>query len=155
MPDSPSAPAPRDAPGPPDVGLSRRQRLALERWFREAYDQNRKFAGRFMVVWLRSGEGAALRLGVVSSRKVGRAVARNRARRRLREVFRRERPLLGGAVDVVIVARASIAAASWPELVADFRGIMARAGLAAPASPESTESGATGSGNGPERGPIG
>ena len=35
-------------------------------------------------------------------------------------------------MDVVIVARASIAAASWPELVADFRGIMARAGLAAP-----------------------
>ena len=132
MPDLPSVPAACGAPASPDVGLSRRQRLVLERWFREAYDQNRKFVGRFMVVWLRGGDGAALRLGVVSSRKVGNAVIRNRARRRLREMFRRERPSLKGAADVVIVARASIASASWPELVADFRRIAARAGLAPP-----------------------
>ena len=135
MPDLPSAPAVRGAPTPADIGLSRKQRLVLERWFREAYGQNRKFVGRFMVVWLREGESAGLRLGVVSSRKIGGAVVRNRARRRLREMFRRERPSLRGTVDLVIVARASIEAASWEELVADFRKIAVRAGL--------TESGAT------------
>jgi len=79
-----------DAAGP-DHGLPRARRLTRTSGFQEAYGQGRKFVGRYMVLFLRSGPDAALRLGVVSSRKVGGAVARNRARRRIREVFRHER----------------------------------------------------------------
>ncbi len=84
-----------------------------------------------MLLWLRSGPGAALRLGVVTSRKVGDAVARNRARRRMREVFRRQRAGLRGEVDVVLIARASLPAAPWNEVVQDFLKLAERAGLAA------------------------
>lgn len=44
------------------------------------------------------------------SRKVGGAVVRNRARRRLREIFRRRRRLMGGAIDIVVHCRQEIAA---------------------------------------------
>ena len=73
-----------------------------------------------MVVWLRTGAGASLRLGVVASRKVGNAVARNRARRLLREVFRRHRGECSGAFDVVIVARRSLLDARWPQIEQEF-----------------------------------
>lgn len=82
-----------------------------------------------MLLWLRSGPDAALRVGVVASRKVGPSVQRARARRRLREVFRRHRPELRGAVDLVLVARASLVLAPWAELVAEFLWLMDKAGL--------------------------
>ena len=84
-----------------------------------------------MVLWLRSGEGASLRLGVVTGRKVGEAVERNRARRRLREVFRRHRHLFAGSWDVVLVARRAILDASWADLSAELLALSRRAGLRA------------------------
>jgi len=113
----------------PRQRLGRRQRLTQTKHFEETYAQGRKWVGRYMVLWLREGEGAALRLGVVASRKVGGAVKRNRARRRLREVYRRHRERLDGRYDVVLVARARLPEAAWPDVVEDFLKLAARAGL--------------------------
>jgi ribonuclease P protein component len=113
----------------PGCGLSRRQRITRPAEFDEAYRQNRKFVGRFMVLYVRTGERAGLRLGVVSSRKVGGAVERNRARRLIRETYRRQRAGLRGAADVVLVARAAIARARPGELAADFDDLALRSGL--------------------------
>jgi ribonuclease P protein component len=113
----------------PDQGLARHQRLTQSRFFEESYAQRNKHVGRYMILWLRSGEGAALRLGVVTSRKVGHAVIRTRARRRIREVYRRNRAQLAGAWDVVIIVRASLAQATHDEITRDFLELAARAGL--------------------------
>lgn len=122
----------------PDRGLSRRQRLVRPSQFTEAYEHGRKFAGQHMVLWLRIAEGADRRLGVVSSRRVGGAVQRNRARRRLRALFRQERERLSGRADLVLVARASCVRASWTELLEDFRALARRAGIAlSPPEPSS------------------
>ena len=115
----------------PDEGLPAARRLRTTGLFAEAYDQNRCQRGRHMLLWLRRGPDAALRLGVVTSRKVGDAVARVRARRRLREVFRRHRAQLRGAFDVVLIARASLPGAPWDEVVNDFMKLAERAGLLA------------------------
>lgn len=50
-------------------------------------------------------EGAVSRLGLVVSRKVGDACARNRVKRLLREYFRLHRHELSSTVDLVVVAR--------------------------------------------------
>lgn len=44
------------------------------------------------------------RLGIVASRKVGNAVIRNRAKRRIRDVFRRHKHLGAPAMDIVIIS---------------------------------------------------
>lgn len=113
----------------PSEAFPRSQRLTSASLFREAYDSGRNFAGEFMVMWLRSGPGASLRLGVVASRKVGNAVQRARAKRRLREAWRRSRSLFRGDYDVVLVARRSIIPASWESVVADLVRLARRAGL--------------------------
>jgi ribonuclease P protein component len=66
------------------------------------------------------------RLGVVASRRVGGAVVRNRAKRRLRELFRRELSTDGRApgeraLDVVAIARRELADAPFAALEADFQ----------------------------------
>ena len=131
---SPGAAESRGNAGRPEFGLPRSRRLTRSGGFQEAYGQGRKFVGRYMVLFLRSGPDAALRLGVVTSRKVGDAVARNRARRRIREVFRHERPGLSGADDMVVVARYARCEPPMGELRADFLALAARAGLRSPAS---------------------
>jgi ribonuclease P protein component len=115
----------------PDQRLRRAQRVTASRLFTEAYDQGRKTVGRFMVLWLRTGEGAALRLGVVTGRKVGGAVARVKARRRLRAVWRQHRSQLQGAVDVILIGRSTLPDAPWPAVVEDFLQVARRAGLVA------------------------
>jgi ribonuclease P protein component len=118
----------------PDIGLPRSRRLTRTSGFQEAYGQGRKFVGRYMVLFVRSGPDAALRLGVVTSRKVGGAVERNRARRRIREIFRHERPGLTGTDDMVLVARYARREPPMDELRADFLALAVRAGLRRPAS---------------------
>ncbi|MGE3336756.1 MAG: ribonuclease P protein component [Alphaproteobacteria bacterium] len=69
----------------------------------------------------------AIRVGFTASRKVGGAVARNRARRRLRAAVRDVLPDAGRAgTDYVVIARAGTAARPYAALVDDLRAAIAR-----------------------------
>jgi ribonuclease P protein component len=69
----------------------------------------------------------ALRIGFTASRKVGIAVERNRARRRLRAAAAEIMPrhALPGH-DYVLIARAETAARPWPALLADLEAALRR-----------------------------
>ena len=115
--------------------LGGKQRLRHTAQFQQAYDQDRRWHGRLMVLFLRSGPDASLRLGVVASKKVGNAPERARAKRRLREAFRRQRAGFASRTDdVVLVARRSILDAPWDAVVAELRKLAAQAGLTPPAA---------------------
>lgn len=109
--------------------LQRHQRLTRTGEFRQTYAQGRRWVGRDMVLWLRTGEGTAMRLGVVASKKVGNAVCRARAKRRLRSLFRIHRELFDGDVDVVLVARRAILKADWEVLERELLKLSRRAGI--------------------------
>ena len=123
---------PEQPRGAPDRGLSRRQRLTRSASFAEAYAQGRKWVGRTLVLYLREGDDASLRLGVVSSRKVGKAPYRNRARRLIREAWRLNRHRFSGDVDVVLIARAAAARARFSEVEEDLLRLARKAGLLKP-----------------------
>jgi len=69
------------------------------------------------------------RLGVVTGKTVGNAVARNRARRLMRESFRLHQRELTGPVDLVLVARPSIAGKKLAEVERDFLRVLRQAGI--------------------------
>ena len=64
------------------------------------------------------------RLGIAASRKIGNAVTRNRAKRRVRELFRAHKPLK--AIDIVFVPRREMVHAAWPDLEADYCAALQR-----------------------------
>jgi len=119
-----------NAPGP-DRRLRRHQRLTSTADFQATYAQGKSGATRTMVMWLRSGPGASLRLGVVASKVIGNAICRARAKRRLREAWRLNRHRFKGEVDVVLVARRSILTAKWGDVTDDLIRLAGKAGLLA------------------------
>jgi ribonuclease P protein component len=77
--------------------------------------------GRYLVVFALPGEGEVCRLGITATRKIGGAVVRNRARRRIRELSRAYGGLLEGwAGDLVVNVRQGCARVRWEELAEDF-----------------------------------
>lgn len=115
----------------PDRRLRRHQRLTSPSDFQDTYAQGKSGAARTLVMWLRVGPGASLRLGVVASKVIGNAVCRARAKRRLREAWRLNRARFRGDVDVVLVARRSILTARWQDVNDDLIRLAGRAGLLA------------------------
>jgi ribonuclease P protein component len=69
------------------------------------------------------------RLGVVTARRIGGAVVRNRARRLLREAFRLHQHELARPVDLVLVARPSIAGKGFAAIERDFLTALRKARL--------------------------
>ncbi len=82
-----------------------------------------------MTMWLRKDVDSCLRLGVVASKRIGNAVARNRAKRRLREVFRLNRRLFDTTDDAVLVARHAILKADWPDIEKELLLLARKAGI--------------------------
>jgi ribonuclease P protein component len=66
------------------------------------------------------------RLGLAAGRRVGGAVERNRARRLLRESFRRNKREVAGGLDVVIVAKHEIVGRSQGEVESEYRECLRR-----------------------------
>ena len=86
-----------------------------------------------MFLWLRSGENASLRLGVVTSKKVHlRANKRNLARRRLREAYRNLRPYFSGDFDVILVGRRNILSSDWKAVAEEMLHLAKKAGIITP-----------------------
>ena len=89
-------------------GFGRDRRLRQRREFDLVFRRGRRLGGALFTLIALPNERADHRLGIAVGRRVGGAVERNRARRLLREAFRR----LGGPVrpghDMVLVARPEI-----------------------------------------------
>jgi ribonuclease P protein component len=78
------------------------------------------------------GEAAAVRVGFTASRRVGNAVARNRAKRRLRAAAAAVLAQHGRiGTDYVLIARGETGARPYPELVADLEMALRRVAHAA------------------------
>ena len=107
--------------GKRDESLRSAQRIGRSSEFQTIMSSGSRGVSPYLVaIWLAGGTGGIpSRLGVVASRKVGGAVQRSRAKRLLREVYRRtpDRP----AGDLVLIARRGIQGASWNNLVRAYR----------------------------------
>lgn len=79
--------------------------------------------------WTMLSPGSESRLGVITSRRIGSAVARNRARRLLRETFRLHRPEFKQPVTLVLVAKPAIVGKKLQDVERDFLSVMRQAGL--------------------------
>ncbi len=105
-------------------------RLSSPTAFRSVFSTGRSHASGSVVLYVaKRAEGGPTRAGFVVSRKIGGAVARNRAKRLLREVLRIEGGNVPEGLDLVVIARPSIGGASYQTVASDLRSVLQSAGL--------------------------
>jgi ribonuclease P protein component len=127
---APSPEVPSRTSGARRLRLGRATRLAQSRDFARVRQAGERLAqGCLIANWHKLSEGAAPKLGIVTSKKIGGAVARSRARRLLRESFRLHQHDLARPVELVLVARNSIAGKKFADVEKDFLLVLKRAGL--------------------------
>lgn len=107
------------------------QRLRRTGEFRAVREQGRRIdCGAFLLTWFRRPTGTAVassRVGVVASRaSVGDAVHRNRAKRRLRELYRRHQQVVPAGLDLVLTARPALLRIEFFEAARRFTEACAR-----------------------------
>ena len=115
---------------PAALGFPRSRRLKQQGEFARARAQGQRLICGCLIANVLPRPGLlAARLGVVTGKTVGNAVARNRARRLMRESFRLHQHELAGPVDLVLVARPSIAGKKLAEVERDFLWVLRQARL--------------------------
>lgn len=111
--------------------LTRAQRVRKRAEFVRIQASSARVTTRHLLMLLAIRDDAeAARLGVVASRKVGPAVARNRAKRLVREAFRLHQDAFPAGLDVVVVVRPGTHQLGRADLEAEIAGPRARAELA-------------------------
>lgn len=103
------------------------QYLTRKAQFDLVYEDGRSWAGKTIVIKARPNGLDLSRYGFTVSRRIGKAVVRNRIKRLLREILR-QTPLQGGW-DIILIARAPAAGADYKVLGKAVRSLLYRAGL--------------------------
>lgn len=104
--------------------LKKEFRINRKRDYDNIYKNGRKILGRYMVLFFLKKTTGFTRYGIVTSKKLGHAVNRNLAKRRLRAIIYSNMDKYGGPYDIVIVARNTINSASFEDISRDYHNIM-------------------------------
>jgi ribonuclease P protein component len=103
--------------------------------FQRMRREGQSFHGKFIVLSvLKDLPSAEVRVGLITSRRVGGAVVRNRVRRRLREIVRVARPNIAAGTWLTVVARQAAAKATLQILSAEWHQLARRSFILAACS---------------------
>ncbi len=94
--------------------------LSLNAQFKKLYQRGASSVTPSVVLYTKRNGLTTNRVGITVSKKIGKAVVRNRAKRRLREVYKLNIKNLKCGFDFVMVARGRTATVPFSKLNADF-----------------------------------
>ena len=102
--------------------------LKFNHIFQRLY-RSRGAADGLLVLYARPNRTGNNRVGVTVSKKLGKAVVRNRVRRRLREVYRLNEDKFLSGWDIVVVARSRCISADFNRLTGAYLSLAEKAGI--------------------------
>jgi ribonuclease P protein component len=118
------------AESPQRLRFSRAMRIKQGRDFTRIRQEGRRLVNGCLIAnWVKLPPDGVARLAVITSSRIGNAVVRNRARRLMREVFRVHQHDFAAPVELVLIARPSIAGKALADVEKDFLTTLRKAGL--------------------------
>jgi ribonuclease P protein component len=100
------------------------QRIRRHADFQDVYERGTRVPGRYYTLFTKPNGLATGRLGIAATKRLGGSVVRNRAKRLIREVFRRND--IAPGLDIIVVPRRELLSASLNALEADYRATVTR-----------------------------
>ncbi len=107
----------------------RRERLTKQSEYLDVYRNGEKQVGRAFICHAVRRHGQGRKLGIAVSRKVGKAVIRNRLKRYVREIYRTHRTLLAEDAHLVVVARPAAVTLDYAQCEDAIRTLLRKGGL--------------------------
>ena len=102
--------------------------LKLNHIFQRLY-HTKGLANGYLVLYARPNRTATNRVGVTVGKKLGKAVVRNRVRRRLREIWRLNKKDMEQGWDIILVARVRAVETSYQKLEKTYLRLLKEVGL--------------------------
>jgi ribonuclease P protein component len=110
----------RSDQGGTDRTFARASRLRARKLFLEVYERGHRVHTSFFILFGLTGATPRSRLGITATKKFGHAVARNRIKRVVREIFRKNRDTTASPVDLVVNVKVGAREQSYDRLEADL-----------------------------------
>jgi len=110
----------RSDDGGADRTLARASRLRARKLFLHVYERGQRVHSAYFVLFGIKGATSRSRLGITATKKFGHAVARNRIKRVVREIFRSHRVDGDPPVDLVVNVKSNAREQSFDRLEADL-----------------------------------
>ena len=103
--------------------------IKLNKDFKTAYYHGKAFVHPLLILYVRKNREKTCRIGITTGKKLGHAGVRNRARRRLREVYRLNEHRFKPGYDIVVVARSRCITADFQKLTNGYLSLAQKAGI--------------------------
>ena len=100
--------------------------IKLNKEFRRAYYRGKSFTTPLVTIYAFRTRRLDSRLGLTASKKIGKAVQRNRARRVMKEAYRLLEDRFPKGYDYVLVARTKTIETTTPQMVQSMRFALSR-----------------------------
>ncbi len=85
--------------------------------FKRVYKYGKSYANRYVVLYVLKNNSKNRKIGYSVSKKIGKAVVRNRVKRLFREAYRNNNHKVISGVDIILIARKPIVNASYQQIV--------------------------------------
>lgn len=107
--------------------LQRTYRLKRRNDFRKVFRGGTSVANRqFVLYTFKRTDGEVSRVGISISRKVGKAVVRNRIKRLIKEIVRKWMDQIHPQMDLILIARNPVVGLDYKEMESSLRHVMKR-----------------------------
>ena len=103
--------------------------IKKNRDFKSLYRLGKSSVNPYLVVYCRKNRRGESRLGISVGTKVGKAVCRNRVRRRIREAYRLSEERIRPGYDMIVVARVRAATADYRDIETSLMDLCSKLGL--------------------------
>ena len=108
-----------------DQSFPKAFRLLKREEFKKVYARGKRVVGRYILIHALPNALGHPRLGITVTKRSGKAVVRNRWKRLIREVFRRNKELFP-AMDMVVTVKKGVQLPPYRELEKDMLGLARR-----------------------------
>lgn len=109
--------------------MEKKYRLKKNMEFKKVYAQGKNYWNRNLILYVRKNGLDETRAGFTVSKKIGKAITRNKIRRRMKEIYRLNLKEIKPGYDLVFIPKKNIIDISYRELESAMIHIMKISGL--------------------------
>ena len=100
-----------------------KRKLSKTSEFKKVFSEGRRIEGKNLIIFILKNDYNFNRPGVIIKKETGKAVVRNKIKRRLREVFRLINKKLSPGYDIIVLAKNNIKESDYFEIYHDLENL--------------------------------